>query len=283
MGWQIAATAFIGVVLAIAAAVRVGKQRFYANNLRHARALLARAPVGEPPLLRAEEIATLPPPVRRWLEASGAVGRPRARTVRLRQRGGMRTAPNQPYLHAEARQYFTVDEPGFVWTVDVAMMHVIPVVGRDTYLDGRGRMLIKAAGLITVADGTGPTFDQGTALRFLGEIIWFPSGALASYITWQPIDERRARATLTFKGIATSAVFEFDERGRFAGLTAQRYYGGKTLETWTIPITEWKTIRGIEMPTRGGAVWKLSSGDFDYYRWEILDVEVNCSSLWDEN
>ena len=53
-------------------------------------------------------------------------------------------------------------------------------------------MFIKAGGLITVADGTGPTFDQGTALRFLGEIIWFPSAALTRHITWQPIDERRA-------------------------------------------------------------------------------------------
>jgi hypothetical protein len=97
------------------------------------------------------------------------------------------------------------------------MMRVIPVVGRDTYINGRGRMFIKAGGLVAVADGTGPKFDQGTALRFLGEIIWFPSGALAPYITWEPIDEWRARATLTFKDVSVGADFEFDERGRFTG------------------------------------------------------------------
>ena len=29
---------------------------------------------------------------------------------------------------------------------------------------------------------------------------------------------------------------------------------------------------------RGNAIWKLASGDFDYYRWEILDVQINPSS-----
>jgi hypothetical protein len=273
----------VNVLLALAVAVGAGTQSFHNANLQHARALFARASREEPRTLHASDIATLPPPVHRWLEASGAVGRPRARTVRLVQRGGLRTAPNQPYLSAEAKQYFIVDEPGFVWTVDVTMMRVVPVVGRDTYIDGLGRMLIKAGGLVAVADGTGPTFDQGAALRFLGEIAWFPSGALAPYITWGPVDNRRAKATLAFKGVTVSAVFEFDERGRFAGMTAQRYYGGESLETWVIPVTEWKTIRGIEMPVRGGAVWRLAGGDFDYYQWEIVDVETNRSSLWDED
>ena len=34
------------------------------------------------------------------------------------------------------------------------------------------------------------------------------------------------------------------------------------------------------MPVRGNAVWKLAAGDFDYYRWEILDVEVNHPALY---
>jgi len=270
------------VLLAVAVALGAGTQQFHEVNLQHARGLLAKAPAGEPPILRSEDIDKLPPPVQRWLEASGAVGRPRAGTVRLVQRGGLRTAPDQRYMPAAAKQYFIVDEPGFVWTVDVTMMRVIPVVGRDTYINGRGRMFIKAGGLVTVADGTGPKFDQGTALRFLGEIIWFPSGALASYITWEPIDGRRARATLTFKDVSVTADFEFDERGRVVGMTAQRYFDGKTLERWVIPIAEWKTIRGIEMPVRGSAIWKLAAGDFEYYQWEILDVETNRTTLWDE-
>jgi hypothetical protein len=272
----------VNVVLAVAIATSGGIDRFHRANASAARALLSRASVAAAPVVSAQELAPLPLPVQRWLTRSGAVGRPRARTVRLRQRGGLRTAPDQPYMTADAEQYFIVDEPGFVWTVDVTMMRVVPVVGRDSFIDGRGRMYIAAGGLVPVADGTGPTFDQGTAQRFLGEIIWFPSAALAPYISWRAMGDRHAEATLTFRNVQASAVFEFDDLGRVRGIAADRYLSGKTLERWIIPVTEWGTLRGIEMPVRGGAVWKLASGDFDYYQWQILDVEVNSTRLWGE-
>jgi hypothetical protein len=115
-------------------------------------------------------------------------------------------------------------------------------------------------------------------LRYLGEIVWFPSAALSDYISWEAVDERSARATMRYAGVTAAAVFAFDESGRFVSLTADRYMsadGGARLEKWVIPATDWRTVRGIEIPVRGNAVWKLASGDFDYYRWEILDVEIN--------
>jgi len=165
------------------------------------------------------------------------------------------------------------------------MMHVLPFAGQDRYVDGHGRMLIKLASLITVADGSGSEIDQGAMLRFLGEIVWFPSAALSPYIRWEAIDDRSARATMQYAGLTVAALFTFDEGGRLVSLTADRYMssGGKaSLEKWSIPITEWRTVRGVGMPVRGGAVWKLPGGDFDYYRWEIVDVEANNPALYAE-
>jgi hypothetical protein len=34
-------------------------------------------------------------------------------------------------------------------------------------------------------------------------------------------------------------------------------------------------IRGVEVPVAGNVTWKLPAGDFDYYRWEILDIEYD--------
>jgi hypothetical protein len=233
--------------------------------------------------VEAQDVERLPAPVRRWLEVSGAVGRARAATVRLKQRGEMRTAADKPWMPVAAEQYFTVDPPGFLWRVDARMLHVLPIAGRDRYADGRGSMLIKLGSVLTVADGAGPEIDQGAMLRYLGEIVWFPSAALSETITWEAVDDHSARATMRHAGVTVSAMFAFDERGRFASLTAQRYMSapsGPRLETWVIPATEWRTIRGIEMPVRGNAIWKLAGGDFDYYRWEILDVEVNQPALY---
>ena len=69
----------------------------------------------------------------------------------------------------------------------------ISFLGRDAFLQGQGHMLIKILGWIPVADASGPTTDQGTMLRYLGETVWFPAGALHPAIAWEQIDDTRAR------------------------------------------------------------------------------------------
>ena len=274
---------FLLVVAAVWALTAAATRRFQHRIDGEARALLAAAGGSAARPVEARELEKLPPPVRRWLEVSGTVGRPHATTVRLKQRGEMRTGPDKPWMPVAAEQYFSVDPPGFVWSVKARMMRGLPIAGRDRYADGHGHVLLKVASVLTVADGVGPEIDQGTLLRYLGEIVWFPSAALSDAISWEAIDERRARATMRHAGVTATAVFAFDERGRFASLTADRYMsgeGGSRLERWVIPATEWRTIRGVEMPVRGNAVWKLAGGDFDYYRWEIIDVEVNHPALY---
>jgi hypothetical protein len=271
----------INLLLAIPVVVAAAQAHFASQSDAAVKRLLARVPSAPPAVVTQQELSPLPPPVRRWLEASGVVGRARAQVVRLKQRGELRTAVDQPWMHAEARQYFSVDVPGFVWTVSVTMKGV-PVVGRDTYENGQGQMLIKAGGLIPVADGSGPEIDQGTLLRFLGEIIWFPSAALAPYIRWEPIDATSARATMSHGRVTASGVFTFDQQGRAVKMTATRYKDdGKwvTLERWEVPATAWGRLGGVLMPIRGTAIWKLDRGDFEYYRWEITEVDYNRAAL----
>ncbi|MEZ4256186.1 MAG: DUF6544 family protein [Polyangiales bacterium] len=271
------------VLLAACVVLAAGTARFHRVNdeLRDALFREAGAAAMVPSVVRAEELTKLPTPVRRWMEASGVVGKPRAHTVRLRQRGIMRTAPGGAEMRVRAEQYFRVDEPAFLWFVDVESFGGL-IAGRDTFRGARGRMYITLGGLVPVADGQGPTFDQGAALRYLGEIIWFPSAALSPAVHWTPVDDRRARATLAMGRDAVSADFTFDEHGRCVRLEAKRYYAGKTLEDWDIPISAWRTFHGVTVPARGGAVWHLKEGDFSYYDWEIVDVEANVPRGWRE-
>lgn len=227
---------------------------------------------------RPENLERTPAPVQRWLKRSGALDKERPNTVRLLQRGAIRTSPDGAWMPAEAEQYFSVNPPGFVWRVKTTMGKVLPIVGRDKYADGKGHMLIEAASLAKVVDATGDKIDQGTMLRFLGEIVWFPGAALAPYIEWKAIDEESAEATMRHAGVTASAVFTFDEAGRFSSMTAQRYMGSGSsakLERWVVRAHEWRVIRGVEVPVAGNVTWKLPAGDFDYYRWEILDIEYD--------
>jgi hypothetical protein len=163
------------------------------------------------------------------------------------------------------------------------MKRVLPVVGRDSYLGGHGRMLIKAAGLVTVADGSGKEIDEGTLLRYLGEIVWFPSAALAPYIQWEAVDDSSARATMTHGGISASAIFTFDARGRMVRMIADRYMGSgpeAKLEKWEVTAQAWRQMSGVVIPVQGVVTWKLKAGDFDYYRWEVTEIDVNRRELY---
>ncbi|GAB4030240.1 hypothetical protein GCM10028809_22720 [Spirosoma gilvum] len=69
-------------------------------------------------LITTDMLADLPTPVKQWLEKAGIVGKEKIHTVRLRQEGLMRTRPDGKWMPAEAEQYFTVDQPGFVWKAE---------------------------------------------------------------------------------------------------------------------------------------------------------------------
>lgn len=269
----------VNLVLLVPIVFAAASERFERESQRATDAVLSRgAAAAAPSVVTAAELARLPAPVARWLEQSGVVGKPRATSVHLSQSGFLRTSPDGAWMPAHAEQDFAVDTPGFVWRVNVRMLKVLPVLGRDAYSGGEGRMLITLGGLLRVVDASGDKTDQGTLLRFLGEMVWFPSAALEDYMRWEAIDERSARATMTYAGRSDSAVFEVDDAGRIVNVSAMRYLGGgedARLESWVIPIEAWDTLDGVRIPVRGVVRWQLAAGDFDYYRWRVLDVKYN--------
>jgi hypothetical protein len=226
-------------------------------------------------MVTAADVAALPSPVSRWLWRAGVVGRPRVRTARLRQRGELRSGLDQPFAPASAEQYVTVDPPGFVWTVRLTMKG-LPVRGRDAYLEGHGRMLITVGGLVPIVDARGAAIDQGSLLRFLGEMVWYPSAALAPYLRWHPVDDRTAEVTMSHRGVTASGRLTIDDAGRVVRFDARRYLGtgvDARLEDWTVPMTAWARFDGVEVPVRGSVTWELASGPFEYYRWELISLD----------
>jgi hypothetical protein len=226
------------------------------------------------------DLASLPPVVQKWLRRSRVVGKPINRTVHLHQKGLMRTAREGKWMPVTAEQYFTVDQPGFVWVADVKAAPGLHLLGRDLYRDGHGHMLIKALSLYPVADNRGATVDQGTLLRYLAEIAWFPSAALAPYIRWQPVDDHRAMATMHWGDITASGVFGFTPEGDMESFSAMRFYDrkeGATLEPWLIKVVPgaYKEFDGVRIPVRSTVTWQLREGELTWYQVQIEDVKYD--------
>lgn len=226
------------------------------------------------------DLTGLPDPVIRWMRWSGMVGSRRADVVRLKQQGRFQLE-GRGWFPFTADQYFTTSPPAFVWRVNMQMFPLASVHGRDRYADGAGSMQMKILSLVPVVDKDGGGLDQGALLRYLGETIWFPSGALSRFITWDEIDSGSAEATMNYGGTVASAVFSIDAEGRPARIEADRYNDsrGRNLP-WTAESTEYGSFGGINMPVAGTGSWQLEEGEFTYIDWRVTDVQFNVAERY---
>ncbi len=227
-------------------------------------------------VITTEEIQNLPEPVQRYMKFSGVVGTPWIRTARVKQAGRFRMGPDRPWMPVKADQIFTTDPPGFVWRASFKLFGLPLMSARDSYQAGHGHMFGKLAGLVNIFDARGLEMDQGSLVRYLGEMIWFPTAFLGKYITWQAIDDHSAQVTLTDGEKTARARMEFDSQGRpilFATTRYQEQNGQYTLLPWSVPMDRYQAFAGLTIPVHGMVTWNYPQGDFAYFDWEITGVE----------
>jgi len=263
--WLLAAVALL--VVGALVAVALGSWRFGRMVDRETAALLAEASAGSDRVITESMLAPLPDPVRRYLTYAGVVGKPIPRSIHLEQTGRMRAKPGDAWTPLNADVTYTVDPSGFVWS---GTMHrgPLPIArARDMYRGGNGGMLVKAGGLITVVDARWEAMDRAAMMRFLNEIMWFPTAYLSDKISFEPIDANTARVTFTDHGRDVSGTLRVDDVGRLIVFEAQQYRtvdGRMELEDWSTRVTGYGELGGLRLPVSGRAVWGLRDGDFAY-------------------
>lgn len=230
-------------------------------------------------VLTAADIKNVPEPVKKWLQNSGAVGRPYSRVGRVVQKAQMQLKPEQEkWMPATAIQYTGIDTPAFVWSVALQWNSFLTMLGRDTFKDGKGHMYITMNTLIKVADEKGARLNESTMQRYLGEMAWFPSLALSPYISWEQVNDTTATATMNYKGTTASGTFYFSPQGDFNAFSAQRYKDPSTdaqKHEWVLDVKGYTTFQGIKVPSKMTATWKLDTGDWTWLELEIVDIRYN--------
>jgi hypothetical protein len=227
-----------------------------------------------------EMLKPLPPVVQKWLRRTNIVGKEVIHVVHLKQQGEMRSKPNGKWMPVVAEQYNTIDKPGMIWTADVKAAPFIHMTARDKYENGKGNMLIKMMSLFPISNSKGNKIDQGTLVRYLAEITWFPSAALNRYIKWDQLSANRAEATMSYGGVMASGIFTFDNNGDVVSFEADRYLEGKEgspLEKWFIQIEPngYKTFNDMRIAAKSNVTWKLKSGDFTWFKVNVTELDYN--------
>lgn len=282
MWWKIIFPILGLIVVLIASIIAISNSLFRRMVESDVRKILGDSRSSEQDLITKVDIRDLPEPVQRYLNYTGILDKEKIETVKLRYKGSFRIRKDQKGMPLKVEQYYTIDPPAFVWYGSIEPFPLISVKARDMFHSGKGNMLIKFLGLITIGDDAGPEIDEGTLVRYLSELIWFPSAALCDYVRWEPIDIDSAKASIEYRGVNGSAVFHFNEIGEITNVVADRYMsdsGEHILRKWSTPIHEYMEVNGVRVPSKGGAVWHLSSGDFKYIELEVTHIEYNSPSL----
>ena len=136
----------------------------------------------------------------------------------------------------------------------------------------------RLAGLKTIFDARGPELDQGSMVRYLNEVMWFPTAYLGENMRWETVDNVTARVTFSDHGREVSADLFFDDDGRLVDCRAKRYReldGDFKLDNWSTPISSYGEFEGLNLPAGGVGIWHLPGGDFAYIEIEITDVKYD--------
>ena len=205
-------------------------------------ALPAGPPVEEP--VAAADLAGLPTAAARYLRFAGVVGRPPDWSFQAHFDGRFRLRQGLPWLPCEAWQYNSRLDLARVFHMRIDAMGVVPMVGRDAYLHGRGQMRGRLLNLMTVAESSGPESDLSELVTFLNDAVFLaPSMLLRLPVSWGDADDHCFDVTLTDAGLRVTARVSVDERGAACDFsTGDRYCDtpdGPVRARWTTPVLGW--------------------------------------------
>lgn len=223
-------------------------------------------------------LSHLPPVVQRYMTYSGVIGKAWINTVSLTYRGKFRLGKDKPWMPIYARQVYTTNPPGFQWKARFKLFGLPLMFGNDTYKNGQGRMFGKLAGLITLFDASDEKLIQGTMVRYLQEMAWFPTAYLSDYITWEAVDDHTADVIFTYAEKQVRGRMIFDDDGRLLTFIAERYQennGTYNLHTWSTPMTDYQVFDGIKVPTTGYGVWQMPDADLTYITMKVSKLQYN--------
>ena len=172
----------------------------------------------------ANQINNLPEPVQRYFKYSLQENQNYISFVKLKHEGTFRQSQGQGWIPIVGQEYFTTENPGFVWIGKMKPYPLFWINGKDEFINGKGNFQIKLLSLFTVVDTKGNESDESELLRWLAETPWFPTSLLPSkYLHWEEVNSTSAKAIIEYGKIKASVIFYFNEHGQIVKLNADRY------------------------------------------------------------
>lgn len=222
-------------------------------------------------------IATLPPTLQRYLEASGYLNRPIAWQADIRcEKSYLKLGFGKEWGEMTTQQFNSVQPLARLAYMDFLSM---PMSGRDRYSGGEGEMKGKLFNRFTLVDGAGRAHSQSALITVFAEFMLLPGYLLQDYVSWEELRPGVVRGKLRHGDFLVVGDFYFDENGLFKRFeTDDRYYdmgkGRYKKMPFKVFVDGYQESEGLQIPKSVRALWVLEEeGAFEYFRGRIAGID----------
>lgn len=246
-----------------------GYRKDITYNLNHNNSLSA-------DVLTEQDLAELPAPVERYLKYAGVVGKPKVRNFRIVFNGEMRDK-GQEYFSFTSEQYNFMQNPARLFFMK-GRMFGITVPGYHKYLDRKASMDIRIFGMLPVVKLSGEVMDKTETVTLFNDMCLFsPASLIDDRIQWQAIDDRTVKAMFTNQGISITATLFFNQKGQLINFVSNDRTAVSDMKQYPFitPVSDYRNMNGINLPTYGEAIWRYPDGDFTYGKFRLQEIEYN--------
>jgi len=241
------------VLLAAAASALEARPGSYRNRYK---AVVRQSIVKAPQMssVTEDDLRHLPGIVQKYLRTAGAVGKPKASSVRIVFSGEFKSGLNGPAMPFWSEQINNF-HPVMRTFLMRATRYGLPMEGFHLFKDGRATMQIKMASVFQVVEASGPEMDQSETVTFFNDLCLFTPAALIDRdrIQWEEDGPLAVQATYTHLSKTIHARLQFNDAGEIMDFVSQDRFmsvDGKTYQNypWSTPVRAYAEINGRRVP-----------------------------------
>ncbi len=230
-------------------------------------------------MLTEKDIEHLPEPVKRYLIYANVLNRPKVKNVKIIMEGEMIDKKNGPFNFI-SEQYNFFDEPARLFFMKGEMFG-FTVPGYHKYNNTKASMNIRLFGLFPLVNLSGEIMDKTETVTLFNDMcLMAPATLIDNRIKWETIDSNTVKAQFTNHSITITAMLYFSEQGKLINFTSNDRTAVQEMKQYPFatPVHSYKNVNGINVLSKGDAVWHYPEGNFTYGKFKLKCIEYNCVS-----
>ncbi len=269
------------LIILVASIIGYGTLNFFNQYQHDVKKGLHQAPYFALSPLSETDIRHLPEPVKKYLQYTNSMGKPKVNNFRITFTGKLRSNEKSEWMPFTSEQYNFMERPTRLFFMK-ATMKQLPVAGYHCFNNGVAFMDIRLLSLFMVQYMDGPEMDMAETVTFFNDMCCMaPATLIDKRINWLETEGNKVKASFTNNNITISAWLYFNDSGALINFISNDRYAadaGKKLP-WATPLKDYEELNGYKIARHAETIYSYPNGDFCYGIFTTAGVEYNCGEI----